>query len=71
MNSYLADSIAATSPPGVHQPDIGVVFLDFVRQQVCVYLRLEGHEGLPETGGERGDGFLDSDFGSSDLGSVA
>lgn len=68
---YLAVAVATAGPSGIDEPDVGAVFVDLIEEEVGVDLGLEGQEGLTEACGEGGSGFLDSLFGSCDLGSVS
>lgn len=67
----LADSVLASGPSGVDQPDMGSIGFNLLGQQVGVDLRLEGHESFTEAGRESGDGLLNSNLSTGNFGGVS
>lgn len=67
----LAVTVFTARPASVDEPDVGIMLLHFFGEHVGVESGVEGKEGLTEAGGESSDGFLDSHFGSGDLGGVS
>lgn len=45
---YLSDTIAASTPSGVDQPDMSIVLLDLLSKQGGVDVGVEGQESLTE-----------------------
>ena len=71
IHVYLSDSVLATSPPSIHQPHIGPMLFNLLRQQIRINLRLEWHKSLAKTCRESGNRLLNSLLSTCNLSSVA
>src|SRR5215469_10741597 len=49
----LADSVGATAPSRIHQPNAGTVLLHFCRQQLRVFVGMPDQKGSPKAGRKR------------------
>jgi len=56
----VTDTVGATDPSSVDEPDFGAVLGAHLGQLLCVDVGVEGEEGFAEAGGESGDGLGDA-----------
>lgn len=69
--SYRTDSIFSVDPASVEQPDISVVLLDFLLQQLCIESWVARQEGLTEASRKCCRGFVVPGNNSCHVGCVA
>jgi len=67
----MADTVTATHPAGVDQPDLSLVLLTLLSEHLSVDVGMQGQESFSEAGGESHLRLGDADLSSSDLGGVA
>lgn len=67
----LPDTISATNPASVHEPDIHIVVMDLVSEHLGVLCGMPDEEGLPEAGREGGGGLAYALLSASNLGGVS
>ncbi len=69
--SYRTDSILSIDPASVEQPDVSIVLLDFLLQQLCIESWVARQEGLTEASRKCCRGFVVSCNNSCHIGCVA
>ena len=67
----LADAVTSLDPAGVDEPDIDLVVLHFLGEELGVARGVHDEEGSSEAGGESGGGLGNAHLGAGDLGGVA
>lgn len=67
----LSDTVTTSSPSSVHKPNVDVVLLNLLIEQIGIGLGLEWEESLTEASGEGRSRFFNSLLSSCNFGCVS